>query len=151
MTLVEHARRELEIARVEEDVRPSIVAAVEAFASFGHSGGSASAVIPMLNDLLRFKNIAPLTDDPGEWMDVADFAGYQVWQNRRNSEAFSLDGGKTYYLLSEERFRWPHAIRRHFPGELKYYLSHWLPWRLRRRLRAISPYLIYPRHEAVSA
>lgn len=126
--LVAHARRELEFAGVEEDVRPSIIAAVEAFASYGHSGGSASVVIPMLNDLLNFKNIAPLTDRRDEWMDVADFAGYQVWQNRRNSEAFSLDGGGTYYLLSEER--------------------KWIPWRIRRALRKRSEYLVFPKHRS---
>ncbi len=24
-----------------------------------------------------------------------------IWQNRRNGEAFSMDGGKTYYLISD--------------------------------------------------
>lgn len=124
--LVQHARQELELAGVEEDVRPSILAAIQAFSSYGHSGGSASIVIPMINDLLNFRNIAPLTDRREEWMDVADFAGYQVWQNRRNSEAFSTDGGKTYYLLSEER--------------------KWIPWRIRRRLRKRSEYLVFPKH-----
>lgn len=110
MALVEHAIRELELAGVEEDVRPSIIKAVEAFASYGHSGGSASVCIPMLYELLQFHNLSPLTDDPDEWNNVTDFdpsSKLPLWQSRRRSEAFSHDGGKTYYLLSEwKRKRW---------------------------------------------
>lgn len=54
-----------------------------------------------LGRLLRFENLAPLTDDPGEWNNVSDMAGHEMWQSRRCAEAFSSDGGKTYWLLSE--------------------------------------------------
>lgn len=109
--LVNHAARELELAGVEEDVRPIIIKAIEAFASYGHSGGSASVVIPMIGDLLQFRNLAPLTNNSYEWNDVSDFSGTPVWQNNRNSEAFSEDGGKTYYLLSEHKSRrWYHKL-----------------------------------------
>lgn len=97
MGLVEHARRELALAGNDEAFNHSMIKAVEAFAAYGHSGGSASVAIPMLNDLLQFKNLTPLTDSPYEWMDVGD----NLWQSTRNPEAFSLDRGKTYYLLSE--------------------------------------------------
>jgi hypothetical protein len=102
--LVEHARRELALCGNDDDFNESIIKAVEAFASYGHSGGSASVAIPMLNDLLQFKNLTPLTDDSSEWNIVDDDMqpdGVRCWQSNRNSEAFSTDGGKTYYLLSE--------------------------------------------------
>jgi hypothetical protein len=102
--LVEHAKRELALAGNDADFNQSIIKAVEAFASYGHSGGSASVAIPMLNDLLQFKNLTPLTDDPSEWNIVDDAMqpdGVRCWQSNRNSEAFSHDHGKTYYLLSE--------------------------------------------------
>lgn len=102
--LVEHAKRELALAGNDEDFNNSIIKAVEAFSSFGHSGGSASVAIPMLNDLLQFKNLTPLTDDPDEWNHVGEEVWGEpggVWQSQRNSEAFSNNGGKTYYLLSE--------------------------------------------------
>lgn len=102
--LVEHARRELALAGNDEDFNESIIKAVEAFASFGHSGGSASIAIPMLNDLLQFKNLTPLTNDPEEWQEHSpeQWDGEKgVWQSRRNSKAFSDDGGTTYYLLSD--------------------------------------------------
>ncbi|PZG12961.1 hypothetical protein C1I95_24780 [Micromonospora craterilacus] len=104
MSLVEHARRELtQCGQYAEDpaYAQSIIAAVAAFASYGHSGGSAGIAIHQLTTLLQLGNLSPLTDDPDEWHNVTDKAGEELWQNRRNSEAFSTDGGKTYYLLSE--------------------------------------------------
>lgn len=95
--LVEHAKRELSLISNDEAFNHSIIKAVEGFSSYGHSGGSASVAIPMLNALLQFKNLSPLTNDPNEWNEV----GTNVWQSARDSEAFSDDGGKTYYLLSE--------------------------------------------------
>ncbi len=95
--LVDHAKRELALAGNDEAFDESIIKAVEAFASYGHSGGSASVGIYILNDLLQFKNLMPLTDNPDEWILISE----DVWQNKRNPEAFSNDGGITYYLLSE--------------------------------------------------
>lgn len=95
--LCRHARHELTLSGVEPDEIDWYCEVIRAFTEYGHSGGSASVMIPILNDLLQFKNINELTDDPDEWMEVTD----GTWQSRRNSEAFSNDGGKTYYLLSE--------------------------------------------------
>ena len=100
--LVLHARRELELLGEEPEMVACLIAAVEGFASYpGHSGGSAACAIGMLERLLRFQNLAPLTDDPAEWQDQSGISGVPVWQNHRNSEAFSDDGGKTYWLLSD--------------------------------------------------
>lgn len=104
--LVEHAERELAAMKVEEPERSSLIGAVKAFAEGGWSGGGAAWGIPILKALLEFKNLTPLTDDPGEWNDIAEVGPEDqppgvIWQSRRNPEAFSLDGGKHYYLLSE--------------------------------------------------
>jgi hypothetical protein len=106
--LVEHARRELTLVEQGPDgnraFADSLLRAVEGFASYGgHSGGSAAVAIEWLTRLLRFQNIAPLTDDPDEWMHVGGdlWPPDGVWQNKRCGEAFSHDGGKTYWLLSE--------------------------------------------------
>ncbi len=95
--LVEHARRELELVGEEEEFIEGYLKVIQAFADMRHSGGSASVVIPVLYRLLQFKNLKPLTNNPDEWMYVY----HDVWQNVRNSEAFSQNGGETYYLLSE--------------------------------------------------
>jgi hypothetical protein len=97
MSLIEHAKKELALLNNDAAFNEAMIKAVEAFASYGHSGGSAAYAIPLLNDILQFKNVTPLTNDPKEWLDHGDF----TWQSTRNPEAFSSDGGTTYYLLSD--------------------------------------------------
>lgn len=101
--LVNHARRELELLGEEPETIDGYVNVVQAFADMGHSGGSASVAIPTLQRLLQFENLKPLTNTPDEWEHIADDVAGQsdLWQNRRNGQAFSNDGGKTYTLLSE--------------------------------------------------
>lgn len=110
--LVAHARRELALINqradkgdeyTEEEIE-GFIRVVQAFVDMGHSGGSAPFAIGIISDLLQYKPLAPLTDDPDEWV----FHGEEtwgarggIWQNRRHGEAFSHDGGQSYYLLSE--------------------------------------------------
>ena len=108
--LVNHARRELELINEEPWITDGIVKVVEAFSEMGHSGSSADITIQILEDLLRFRNLSPLTDDPNEWINVSDKTGEELWQNNRNSEAFSTDGGLTYYLLSEVNRGWNNKV-----------------------------------------
>lgn len=95
--LVLHARREIDLIGLPEKDRKLLLDMVERFAQYGHSGGSAQWFIVTLTRLLQFENLMALTDNPNEWVQVAE----DTWQCVRNPEAFSLDGGKTYYLLSE--------------------------------------------------
>ena len=90
--LMIHARRELELIGEEPDTIAGYLRVIRAFADMGHSGGSASVAIPVIGRLLSYENLAPLTDDPEDWIEV----GYGLWQNRRCSRMFSEDGGKTY-------------------------------------------------------
>lgn len=102
--LFDHARRELELVGEELATIEGYLKVIQAFADMDHSGASASVAIPVINELLRFKNLKPLTDNPDEWFyhdDTMWDGKTGVWQNKRNGEAFSHDGGKTYYLLSE--------------------------------------------------
>lgn len=100
-SLVEHARRELDLVGEDPDVADWMVSVVAKFAEYGHSGGSASICVPQLNALLQYENLTPLTDDLAEWEDRSEMSGYPVWQSVRNPKAFSYDGGHTYWLLSE--------------------------------------------------
>jgi len=103
--LVEHARRELIALGEDETTIEGYINVVQAFVDMGHSGGSAACAIPVISQLLQFKNLTPLTNNPSEWIyhgeDVWGSEG-GVWQNKRNGEAFSNDAGRTYYLLSED-------------------------------------------------
>ena len=95
--LVDHATRELDLLNEDPWLVEGILKIVQDFAEMGHSGSSAAHTIGVLNQLLQFKNLSPLTDDPREWTHISG----DIWQSTRNAEAFSNDEGKTYYLLSE--------------------------------------------------
>jgi hypothetical protein len=106
MSLLEHARRELELIGEEPETIEGYLKVIQAFADMGHSGGSAMCAIPVINQLLQYKSLSELTEDPNEWMYIGtevwgDAEGQGIWQSKRNPEAFSNDGGKNYYLLSE--------------------------------------------------
>ena len=103
--LIDHARTELTKAGLldkDSDYGGMLGGAalelVEKFASQGHSGFSAMATIDLASRLMRYEPLTPLTDDPAEWMHVSDDAAGRpdLWQSRRDSAAFSRDGGKTY-------------------------------------------------------
>jgi hypothetical protein len=124
MGLVEHARLELDLLGDLEygpELTDCIMEVIETFAKYGHSGGSAGVTITLLNELLRYKNLTPLTDNPGEWIHHPEEMWGKpggIWQSCRNPEAFSTDGGKTYYLLSEnEDFKTPEVFH---PSESKW-------------------------------
>lgn len=107
--LIEHAKREMELAGVDDDIygdmtSKAVLELMEVFSNQGHSGMSASLILGLFTKLARFENLTPLTDNPDEWVHHGEDVWGEsdgIWQNRRNGEAFSNDGGKTYYLLSE--------------------------------------------------
>lgn len=99
--LVLHARRELELLGEEPETIEWYVKVVKEYASFGHSGGSHMAILPVLTKLLNFEPLTPLTNDPKEWYHHAPavWDGKNgVWQNMRDGRAFSEDGGETYTI-----------------------------------------------------
>lgn len=103
-SLVEHAEHELALVGEEPDVIEGYLKVIQAFADMGHSGGSASVAIPVIHQLLNHRPLTALTNDPAEWIHREKTMWNSVdgiWQNKRNSEAFSTDGGKTYYLIFE--------------------------------------------------
>ena len=102
--LYRHAKHELELVGNDADFNDRILDMVKAFIQMRHSGSSAAYTILMIKKLLSFRNLTGLTDDPEEWQFHRENMAPGTegfWQNKRNGEAFSMDGGKTYYLLSE--------------------------------------------------
>lgn len=114
MSLVEHAKRELELKGEDPVFAQSIICAVAAFAAFGHSGGSAFPAIMYLHELLQFRPLTPITDNPEDWIDQSGPSGYPLWQNRRDSRYVSVDGGKTAYSVDD-------------PGRTVYEMPHYEP------------------------
>lgn len=125
---VEYAKSEL--ARISKDgdgmqdtINKNIIDIVELFASQGHSGFTAGYALSILERLLRFKPITPLTGEDDEWTNMSDEMGQRCFQNKRCSSVFkttdaqgntievhdidaiacSDDGGLTWFTSS--RFR----------------------------------------------
>lgn len=102
--LVEHAKRELALlypANENNDygelLPKAILNAVEVWAAEGHSGFSHALALRIFNEVINFRPLTPLTDDPSLW----EHAGEGMWQSQRQSSAFSHDQGKTYYLIED--------------------------------------------------
>jgi hypothetical protein len=100
--LVDHARHELVRAGLFDSdadydgaLGPAVLELVEVFARQGHSGASAAAVLELFTQCVRFRPLTPLTSEPTEWTEVRP----GLWQSCRQSDAFSRDGGRTWYVL----------------------------------------------------
>lgn len=103
--LESYAKEELERAGLfgpESDyggmIGESVMKMIKEFADEGHSGNSAMQTLAIFQRLAQYKPLTPLTYGPEEWNEV----GTNVWQNRRDSEVFSIDGGKTHYSLTDK-------------------------------------------------
>jgi hypothetical protein len=107
--LVMHARRELEVVGLLSDdsdydgmLGESVLRLVKEFSHQGHSGASAHMTLDIFDRVAHLKPLGPLTNNPGEWNCIAEHGdGTPMWQSSRQSDAFSEDGGKTYYTLGE--------------------------------------------------
>ena len=119
--LESHAETELKRIHCDPETIEDILKVIRAFDEAGHSGSSAAWSIHVIQDLLNFKNLSPLTDDPDEWNQVSPDIGFPqtTWQSRRNSEAFSQDGGKTFRLNSEYKNGVPGDAYHSLPKEAK--------------------------------
>jgi len=110
--LVDHARKELEIAGLfDKDsdydgmLGEAVIELLELFAKQDHSGMSAAMVRELFSRLSNFEQLTELTDNPDEWMDVSEFATEEkLWQSNRNPGCFSSDGGKTYWNIDDDYF-----------------------------------------------
>lgn len=132
MTLIDYARRELDILQaaaneeeggvdeMQQAITEHLLAIVALFADGGHSGGSAGYAIGMLQRLLSYEPITPLTGKDSEWMRIYENDGPE--QNMRCSRVFREDGvaydidAVVYRERSGARFTgWDSARRVTFP------------------------------------
>ena len=103
---IEHAKRELALANVEHKEAEKLMEIITIFKNMNHSGASADWFVDILDKLLRMQPLTPLTNDPEDWVYVAGIKeglDRDVYQNARDSNAFSHDGGKTYYYSGYPR------------------------------------------------
>ena len=116
--LIQHAEAEMLRAGLYDDdadyggmVPDAVMNVVRAFAGDGHSGSSAALVTSILESLLRFEPLTPLTSDPDEWMNVSEISGAEMWQSRRNPTFFSEDGGASWYTIEPSQATFGDRVR----------------------------------------
>lgn len=107
--LVKHARRELRLAGMfdeDADFGPEfaehVVGVIAKISEGGHSGGSMELLRGLLDELLQFRPLTPISSDPEEWkLRSKEESRMEIdfWQNTRDSAAFSTNGGATWYLV----------------------------------------------------
>ena len=94
MDLIEFAKSELDRIKKDDDglqemANSAILEIVEKFTEQGHSFFSFHYVLSILDRILRFKPITPLTGEDDEWVEV--WSG--VYQNKRCSSVFKDEDG----------------------------------------------------------
>lgn len=98
--LLQHAKKELDIIGMTENgdeyntmMRNAILEIVEIFSKQEHSGFSANYAINLIEKLLRYEPLSPLTGEDSEWNEVRD----NLLQNNRLSSVFKkIDTGYVY-------------------------------------------------------
>lgn len=116
MSLLDHAERELDLMGMDDDgdmngmMRKHILHMVKEFAEEGHSGFSASYAIQVLEKLLKFEPITPLTGEDWEWSDVSEISGDTLYQNARcgrvfknKDGAYDIDGKVFWSWMTDEQ------------------------------------------------
>ena len=95
--LSKHAIGELSLIKEDPKIILWYVSVIEAFNIMQLPPEASDHCVGTLTQLLRYGNLAPLTDEPREWVQIGD----ELWQSIRNRDAFSNNGGTTYKLYSE--------------------------------------------------
>ena len=95
--LSKHAIGELSLIKEDPKIILWYVSVIEAFNIMQLPPEASDHCVATLTQLLRYGNLAPLTDEPKEWIQIGD----DLWQSIRNRDAFSNNGGLTYKLYSE--------------------------------------------------
>lgn len=107
--LLSHAENELSLLggndEMQQEMNKHILKMVQIFGEEGHSGFSASYAIGILEKLLRFEPLTPLTGEEAEWFDHGD--GF--CQNKRCSHVFRDNKTGRTYDINGRIFREPNG------------------------------------------
>lgn len=95
--LRKHAETELQFWLNSDDEMSKLMAThileiIDLFASHGHSGFSAGVASNIINKLLRFEPLGPLTGKDDEWTEISE----GLFQNKRCSRVFKDANGLAY-------------------------------------------------------
>lgn len=100
--MIEFAKDELRRLRSSDEpdemqdmIEKHVLEMVRLFSDEGHSGSSANYTVAILEKVLRFEPVTPLTGEDDEWNEVSGGPG-MTHQNRRCSHVFKRADGTAY-------------------------------------------------------
>ena len=94
-----------EPCEMQDAIEKDILQIVEIFSEQGHSGFSAAYAIGIIEKVLRFEPLTPLTGDDDEWVDLG-YSFDMAAQNKRCGHVFRRSDG-TCYDIDAIIFRTP--------------------------------------------
>jgi hypothetical protein len=109
MDLIERAKAELARLSEDPDLVEPLLKVVRVFQEQGFDPLARGFAVEYLHLLLREKPLTVLTDDPAEWEPFSDRVGGDAvfWRSRRDPDAVSKNGGKTFWLRSDAQLCHP--------------------------------------------
>lgn len=126
-----HFEREWAIAfpkpdEMQDMVKKNVEGILSVFAMGGHSGFSAAYTIGILEKLLRFQPLSPLTGADDEWTVVAEEEdGSPVFQNKRESSVFKEGIDGRAYTIDGTIYTYPDGVSYTKGGERNYIEFPW--------------------------
>lgn len=91
--------------KMQENMCKHVLDLLIVFWQEGHSGSTAPYAINLFSTLAKYKPIVPLTGEDWEWVDVAEYNGSPMWQNKRCSSVFKDETG-TYDIDGRVFWEW---------------------------------------------
>jgi hypothetical protein len=111
--LVEFAEQELDAIGVGDPdadyngiLKTAVLDIIRVFSEQGHSGASAAMVTAMVEKLMRYEPLTPLTGAPDEWCELDGHGDDLAAQNKRCFHVFRRADG-TAYDIDARVFRSP--------------------------------------------
>lgn len=97
--LIEHAKAELRIIRLENDpIGNKTIELLEILSQQEHTPGTAMKTLFLFDKLAKWQALTPLTSNKNEWEEITTVSmERQLWQSKRNPRFFSRDNGKHWY------------------------------------------------------
>jgi hypothetical protein len=119
--LIDFAERELDALGIGDPdadydgmLKPAVLEIIRVFSEQGHSGMSAAIVTALVEKLMRYEPLSPLTGADDEWTQV-DYGPDIVAQNKRCAHVFKRADG-TAYDIEGRVFREPSGACYTGPG-----------------------------------
>lgn len=115
--ILKKCKDDKEAEEMQKHMNNDILEIVKTFADQGHSGFSANYAINLIEKLLRYEPITPLTGDDSEWNKL-EYGKSMEYQNKRcprifkdadgkpydvEGRIFSEDNGQTWYTSKDSR------------------------------------------------